>query len=594
MDKLSDKKLRELYAHHNHLYYDLGTSEISDADYDLLRAEYERRFGAEAVPAAAPSNKVRLPYPMASLNKPKQLAAWLRSYPPPYYLSDKLDGISVMLIQGTSRQLLTRGNGLFGQDISHILPHINHGIIASTPCILRGELLIKKATFQQHYAAAYKTARNLVASVATAKAPSPSILQHFDIIFYSVYEWEGQEVPQGEQYGLLEKMAKGVVWNNEVAAVSEKELLELLHYRKAKCEYELDGIVVAAEAREERKAGVVENPKHAIAFKDNSLGSSAVTTVVGVEWNVSKDYRLKPTVLLEPVEIDGVKIARTTGFNAAYIIANRINEGSVVRMIRSGDVIPYIEEVLQGSESPAAPSLQVELRGVEYFLKNPKEVINVTAIAHFFKKMGVKSVAAGTVQRLVEAGHTTIAAILALQPTDYLAIDGFQATLANKIYKEIQQGIAGATLLQWMTASNCFKGLSDKKLGLLLAHAPDILRTPLTSSTYNKLLAIKGFEQKTVESIFAGVAAFKEFMAELGIAPPEASQETAPTTAKIYVFSGFRDAKLQERLEAAGGVVEDAITRRTNYLIVKDKTVPSGKLKKAMAMGIQVLEPHEL
>lgn len=594
---LSDKELRAHYNHHNHLYYDLGESELSDAEYDLLRLEYERRFGEEVVPASVPTAaKVKLPYVMASLNKPKQLSPWLRNHPPPYYLSDKLDGISVMYIaDGNSQQLLTRGNGIYGQDISHILRYINHGMHSAASFIVRGELVMKKSLFREHYSAAYKTPRNLVASVATAKSPSPSILRHMDVVFYAVYEYEGSRVRSMErQYELLAEVSANVVWHNVVQRVSEKELLELLHYRKVECPYEMDGIVVAAAEIEEKRVGVVENPKNAFAFKDNSLGSAVETRVVGIEWNISKDYRLKPTVLLEPVEIDGVKVARTSGFNAAYIIANKINVGSVVRIIRSGDVIPYIEEVVQGSEVAAVPACEVELRGVEYFLKNPSSVVNTNGILHFFKKMGIKNVGVGILQKLVDAGYTSVGEIVAMRPEDYCEIDGFQGTLANKIYNEVQAGVAEATLLQWMTASNCFRSLSDKKLGLLLSHVPDILQLPLTSAVYSKLLAIKGFEKKTVEYIFAGIQPFKDFMKSVGRSIPKHRPERSQGPAAVYVFSGFRDAALKEALEAAGNIVEDNITKKTKYLIVKDKTVPSGKLKKAMALGIKVLEPSEL
>ena len=69
--------------------------------------------------------------------------------------------------------------------------------------------------------------------------------------------------------------------------------------------------------------------------------------VLDIEWNVSKDGYIKPTLILEPTELGDVLVSRTTGFNAKYIYDNKLGKGSIVKMIRSGDVIPHIVEVIK-------------------------------------------------------------------------------------------------------------------------------------------------------------------------------------------------------------------------------------------------------
>ena len=44
--------------------------------------------------------------------------------------------------------------------------------------------------------------------------------------------------------------------------------------------------------------------------------------------------------------ISGAEVQRATGFNAKYILDNNIKIGSVIRVCRSGEVIPYIMEVI--------------------------------------------------------------------------------------------------------------------------------------------------------------------------------------------------------------------------------------------------------
>ena len=69
---------------------------------------------------------------------------------------------------------------------------------------------------------------------------------------------------------------------------------------------------------------------------------SAEAKVLDVLWSASKDGFLKPRVKIEEVNIGGAKINYATGFNAKFIQDNKIGLGAVIKIIRSGDVIPKI------------------------------------------------------------------------------------------------------------------------------------------------------------------------------------------------------------------------------------------------------------
>ena len=52
-----------------------------------------------------------------------------------------------------------------------------------------------------------------------------------------------------------------------------------------------------------------------------------------------------------------------------------------------------------------------------------------------------------------------------------------------------------------------------------------------------------------------------------------------------FVFSGFRNKEIEEKLTTKGHNICDAINKSTNVLVVKDKTKSSSKLKKALTLG---------
>ncbi len=80
------------------------------------------------------------------------------------------------------------------------------------------------------------------------------------------------------------------------------------------------------------------NPKHSVAFKVNSFGVE--TVVKAVDYQITKYGRLMPLVRVEPVVINGASVSNVTGNNAKFIIDNRINVGTRVRIILSGEIIP--------------------------------------------------------------------------------------------------------------------------------------------------------------------------------------------------------------------------------------------------------------
>lgn len=147
-----------------------------------------------------------------------------------------------------------------------------------------------------------------------------------------------------------------VVWFQSASVsdgLQKDSLSNILVERRTNSPYEIDGIIVWDDsAFEPNESG---NPSRAFAFKMVMDDQKAETLVTDVEWNVSRTGVWKPVVLIEPVTIGGTRIGRATGNNAAWLRAKGIGIGARICMVRSGDVIPKIHEVIHRVDTDKLP-----------------------------------------------------------------------------------------------------------------------------------------------------------------------------------------------------------------------------------------------
>ena len=88
------------------------------------------------------------------------------------------------------------------------------------------------------------------------------------------------------------------------------------------------------------------NPQWAVAYKPEEFTDAEITTVQSVNCKVSKSGYLKPTVAVDAVELEGATINNPTGYNAKFCFDNGIGTGAEIKIIRSGMVIPKIQDVI--------------------------------------------------------------------------------------------------------------------------------------------------------------------------------------------------------------------------------------------------------
>ena len=610
---LSEQQVNHLLIMADKAYYGEGddnTPIMTDAQYDMLKEHAEENFpNCEALKNVAHTtievqkNKVKLPYEMWSLDKEKTVKGVTRrisKYPGDYIISAKADGISV-LYDMENKKLYSRGNGTYGQDLSFMIPYLrlpefNMGLV------IRGELIIKKDTFEKKYKGQFSNPRNFVAGVANAKKMNVKMVKDLDILTYEVIR---PKLKPSDQMKILSdtNIIKHVIVKD--TDINTEFLSKCLLDWRENYPWEIDGVVVCQDILHKRVSG---NPKHAFAFKMVLSDQIVEARVIDVIWEPSQQGYVKPKIRIKPVEIGGARIEYATGHNAAFIFNNKINVGSVIQLIRSGDVIPKVHKVIAPSEQGKAPPSNMETvwnsTKIDLVLKDKasNSIVLMKSIAAFFEKIGVVGLGRGNIQRIIDAGFDTIPKIVSMTVDDFLTVEGFKEKLSNKIYNNIRSSILNVSLEALMAGTNIFgRGLGAKKIKVILTKYPDILWSKETQEEKLKIISeLPGFQAKTAAAFVPHISEFMEFIEKIGmtdkIKDMVPKKYVGDTNHILYnkkvVFTGIRDKSLQQALEKIGVIMGNSVSKNTDYVIVKSLTDDTGKAEKARDLGVPLLTPE--
>lgn len=616
---------REYLINLSNEYYNSSSSK-SDEYFDNLVDIYERRFNTTwDYIGNTYRNSVSLPVYMGSLNKCKddhQLSIFIKRIScSEVLISDKVDGVSLLCVYKSGKLgLFTRGDGVKGNDVSFLQQYITFPKINSN-VIVRGELVLSKNIFQQKYKGLYENPRAMVCGLINSKDKDYEKIK--DIRFYAYYIYDNSETSQ--------KMFNKLIHYDfntphfeliDSSRISKSELSDYLKKAKQMREYEVDGVVVSDNSPHKEKDG--ENPKYTIAFK--TLGNTYTTRVVDIEWNVSKHNILKPKIKLEPILIDGSTITYTSGFNARYIVDNKIGKDTIVEMTKSGDVIPYIVSVIKGT-SPILPdnfkwtTNNIE---IESCSKNSDELF-IKRLVCLFEVCEIKGVKEGTIKNIVTAGFNTEYLFFNIIKKQLLCLDKVKDKSSDNILNAICQLKRELTLSKLMCGSCMFPSFGTKKINSILENVPElndfILRDREMregSDSLQKKLSELGFK-KTAGDFIKYLGDFKEYLKrneffiayilhkkdDEGIKDEKKSNDRQSLDCEkvlrdieiygnTFCMSGFRSDELKKYIQDNGGEMVDSVTKKLNFLIVKDKNKGSSKIEKAGSLGIVIIDLSDI
>jgi DNA ligase (NAD+) len=608
LESLNEEKLTNIIEIANQKYYN-QTSIMTDNQYDIIKeyieTKYPNNVAINNIGAEVCRNKVKLPYEMASMNKIKpntnELLNWINKFKGHYVLSCKLDGVSgLYTTEGIMPKLYTRGNGNIGQDISHLIPFLK--LPKTKGVVIRGEFIIPKNVFKEKYKNTFANPRNMVAGIINQKHISDTIVD----IHFVAYEVIIPELTPSSQMEYLEAMNVECVLNQFQKNTLSNEMLSnlLVDWRETYI-YEIDGVIVTNDKIYSRKSG---NPEHAFAFKMVLSDQIAEAKVVDVLWTPSKDGYLKPRVQIEPITLGGVTIEFATGFNAAFIKDNHIGIGTMITLIRSGDVIPYIKSVTVPSKEPKMPLVPYKWNDtcVDIMLENISEdsIVKEKNITGFFKGIEVEGLSSGNIIRLIKSGYDDVFKIIKMTEQDFLKVEGFKDKMANKIYRGIQEKLKEASIITLMASSNIFgRGFNEKKIELILNELPDILVLNNSKEDIIQLVAsIKGMATKSAEAFVSKITNFKDFLVKCGLENKlinlnkKVVVQSHLLFGKSVILTGTRDKNIIEFLKNVGANQGSSVSKNTFLVITKNNaegTENTGKIEEAKKLNIPIISVNE-
>ena len=511
------------------------------------------------------------------------------------------------------KKLYTRGDGITGQDISHLIKYL-HNLPNIKNIVIRGEFIIPRDIFNLKYKTKFANPRNMVAGIINNKTITNEIANIIKDIQFVAYEViKPAELSPSKQMEYLKAINQyNVLYKTETNITNEQLSDTLIEWRNNSI-YEIDGIIVTNDKVYERKKE--GNPEHSFAFKMVLSEQIAEAKVVDVIWSPSKDGYLKPRVQIEPIQLGGVKIEYATGFNGAFIYSNKIGVGAIIELIRSGDVIPYIRKVIVKAETPKMPEIPFiwNETNIDIMLENIEEddIVREKNITSFFRGIGVEGLSNGNVSRIIQAGYDSVPKIIKMSQEDFLKVDGFKDKMASKIYCGIKEKLQSASLLTLMSASNVFgRGFNEKKIELILNEEPNIFSTNESrSQKISRIINIKGIANKTADAFTEKIEPFINFINEINmeyklqthtqeqiqIQNQEQDQKKMnhPLNNKTIIMTGFRDANIQNSLKQIGAKLGTSVSKNTFIVLVKDKDEDTEKANVARKLDIPLMTLSE-
>lgn len=665
--EISQKELTDLLDEASIKYYNGIDTQYTDTEFDLLlkRLQYLEEKNGIVYPNS-PTIRVgsdlqkefkkgEHPIPMFTIENTYDddgLNKWVKDIHDEYgvtsfNVSIKYDGVSCELWYkgGKFFKALTRGDKIVGDDITENVKTIKniplvlkHKFEDDEMFFVRGEILMPKSQLVKINEQRVKDGLDIFSNTRNActgsvKQLDPKVTASRGLIFKAwdcFYQEEGNFfqgyeflITMDEKTNILEKMGFYYEPNTKPITCLNYQVENIVTEFKKRIDsmnldYDYDGIVIKVDdIFIQNKIGTKDTRaiEWGIARKWNEE-LEVETTLLDIDWQVGRTGVLTPVGRLEPIECNGVVISNVTLHNWDFIGSMGILIGDVLKITRSGGVIPYVIGRRSGEYSyipkmpkycPACGS-DVSQDGVLIKCSNNNcSAQSIGRILQFCSKecMDIRSIGERVVEDLVLFGIVeNISDLYTLK--DRYTVEELVDILGDGYgSKSVEKMLEAIELSKEKPFANVIAGLSIPNVGKVVAR-----QLANEFNNIDNLFNVKVYELTNMDDIGMKMAIdITEWLNEpnnivmlsnlqkCGLKMKVDEENTVNVNERgIKVcFTGksskFKGDEVEKYLKNNGFTIA-GVNKSLNYLIIGDK--PGGsKVKKAEELGITVITETE-
>src|SRR5580704_5306981 len=654
------EQLREKLRYHEYRYYVLDDPEISDAAYDRLMNRLKELETAHPELVTADSLTVRVggapregfstvrhARPMLSLDNAFSYEA-LRDWDKrvreasgkekiEYIAEHKFDGLSISLQyeDGVLVRGVTRGDGTTGEDVTPNVKTIRSiplrvdaaalkKIKLSPDFEVRGEVMMTKKAFEalnrkqeEIGGKIFVNARNSAAGAVRVLDPSITAARRLD--FFAYYLLVDGKVPfakHSESLVALKQLRFRASDDWKLCAGIEAVVAycEDWDARREKLAYEIDGVVIKVNSTpiQNELGFTAKAPRWAIAYKYPARQETTVVNDIRVQ--VGRTGALTPVAFLEPVQVGGVTVSRSTLHNMDEVERLGLEIGDTVLIERAGEVIPHVLKVVKegknrkpfhmpkecpecGSAIHHQPELEVAYRCVNAACPAKRK----ESLLHYASRhaMDIDGLGEKIVDQLVDQGMVKdVADLYALKEDEVAALERMAQKSAQNLVAEIAGSKTNSLARLIYALGVRFVG---ERTGQLLAEHFSSLEE-LAAASEEQLVVVNEVGPKVASAIaeFFSEPANRQLIKKLhktGVHPTAEKREVKSDklAGKSFVFTGGLANRSREEagelVQQHGGKVSGSVSKKTDYVVVG--TDPGSKHDKAKELGVTILTETE-
>jgi len=648
--------LREKIRRHEYLYYVADDPEITDAAFDRLM-ERLKQLEAEHPELVTPDSptqrvggapregfqEVRHKTPMVSLDNAfsfEALADFDRRVHEltgrekvDYVAEHKFDGLSLSLLYEGGKLVrgVTRGDGTTGEDVTPNVKTIRSIPLTIDAALLkkaglrgdfevRGEAIMTRKAFEElnlqqseQGGKIFANARNAAAGAVRMLDPKVTASRKLDFFAYYVLV-DGRYARKRlsevlETLSVLQFKASDD-WKLCHSLPDVERYIESWDARREKLGYEIDGIVVKVdEVSLQNELGFTSKaPRWAIAYKYPAHQETTVVREINV--SVGRTGVLTPVAFLDPVQIGGVTVSRSTLHNLDEIGRLDLHAGDTVLVERAGEVIPHVLKVVKhGKEEKRfrmpekCPECGTRIHKAEDEVAY--RCVNVScparrreSLLHFASRhaMNIDGLGDKIVDQLVDKGMVKdFADLYHLKLEKVAELERMAEKSAQNLLDEIAAS-KNNSLARLIYALG-IRFVGERTAQLLAAHFGSMDK--LAEASEEELTGVTEVGPKVAEGIleFFSESANRKLIERLRAAGVNMKEErAAPKSSKFagmtFVFTGTLANRTREEAEALvaahGGKAGSSVSKKTSYVVVGAD--PGSKFDKAKTLGVPILD----